>query len=167
MHASKCCTEQDPCKRRKIYQNMGVTTRKEVAVVWLPASKLRGVAYTYCSFEVQPSFSTSHPNLKYRSGQSHRRNLDIDSSLDAQTRQSPSYEASCFRFCRHSSFHRASSKRIESVIGKDEDSSVVGFEVVDLLAENGCPEVFAEEFDRVKRIRARWERKLGRETVIA
>jgi hypothetical protein len=39
---------------------------------------------------------------------------------------------------------------MEAVIGQDEDAAVVGLEVVDLLAEEDEPEVFAEEFDDIE-----------------
>lgn len=39
---------------------------------------------------------------------------------------------------------------LEGVVGEDVDAAVVGLEVVDLLAEEEGPEVFAEEFDRVE-----------------
>lgn len=39
---------------------------------------------------------------------------------------------------------------LEGVIGEDVDAAVVSFEVVDLLAEEEGPEVFAEEFDAIE-----------------
>ena len=39
---------------------------------------------------------------------------------------------------------------METVIGEDENAAVVGFEVVDLFAEDEEPEVFADEFDGVE-----------------
>jgi hypothetical protein len=37
-------------------------------------------------------------------------------------------------------------ERLEGVVRKHVDAAVVGFEIVDLLAEEESPEVFAEEF---------------------
>lgn len=42
---------------------------------------------------------------------------------------------------------RHAGEGFESVVGEDVDAAVVGFEVVDLLAEEEGPEVFAEELD--------------------
>jgi hypothetical protein len=40
--------------------------------------------------------------------------------------------------------------RLEALVGQHEDSAVVCLEVVDLLAEEQRPEVFADEFDVVE-----------------
>ena len=45
---------------------------------------------------------------------------------------------------------RHAGEGFESVVGEDVDAAVVGFEVVDLLAEEEGPEVFAEEFYAVE-----------------
>ena len=42
---------------------------------------------------------------------------------------------------------RHAGEGFESVVGEDVDAAVVGFEVVDLLAEEEGPEIFAEELD--------------------
>lgn len=39
---------------------------------------------------------------------------------------------------------------LKALVRQDEDAAVVGFQVVDLLAEEQGPEVFADEFDAVE-----------------
>lgn len=118
------------------------------------------------------------PYLKSRTRQ--RSTLRRHRRLDAQTSQTPAYEASreiqkrlyprlaigvssqrrvaCLRDER--SLHcgvvflrvkRHAAEGLERVVGEDVDAAMVGFEVVDLLAEEQHPEVFAEKLDAVER----------------
>lgn len=54
--------------------------------------------------------------------------------------------------CFHARFpvYAHATDGLEACVGQDEDSSVVGFQVVDLFAEEKGPEVFADEFDAVE-----------------
>ena len=52
---------------------------------------------------------------------------------------------------------------LEALVRQDEDAAVVGFQIVDLLAEEQGPEVFADEFDAVEGCLRAWA--VGAETV--
>ena len=52
---------------------------------------------------------------------------------------------------------------LEALVRQDEDAAVVGFQVVDLLAEEQGPEVFADEFDAVEGCLRAWA--VGAETM--
>lgn len=54
--------------------------------------------------------------------------------------------------------------RLEALVRQHEDSAVVRLEVVDLLAEEQGPEVFADEFDVVERGLRAWA--VGAESVL-
>lgn len=53
---------------------------------------------------------------------------------------------------------------MESVIRKHENATVVGLEVIDLFAEHGCPEVFADELYSIERVGAGGKGESGCET---
>lgn len=50
---------------------------------------------------------------------------------------------------------------LEARVGEDKDTTVVRLEVVDLLAEEGGPELLAEVFDRVERVGRRGAGEVG------
>lgn len=58
----------------------------------------------------------------------------------------------------HSCFaiHAHTADGLEALVRQDKDAAVVGFQVVDLLAEEQGPEVFADELDAVKRCLGAW-----------
>jgi hypothetical protein len=59
--------------------------------------------------------------------------------------------------------HAHAADGLEALVRQDEDAAVVGFQVVDLLAEEQGPEVFADEFDAVEGGLRAWA--VGAETI--
>jgi len=112
------------------------------------------------------SFYAFHPNLEQYTRQARGRNLSSDLSIEPQRRQRAPDESrrevqkrlgAPLGFLRAARSQGASLQRLEAVVGQHKGAAVVGLEVINLFAEDGDPEVLAEELDRVQRVGAREE----------